>query len=86
MARTRMPLTDMLHRGVVYSLVGLSVYGVVMSVFVHRDTLKRGREIVAEREALGLPITAVKKEERSEELERTLAEQALDVFRKNKSS
>lgn len=39
----RLPLPDILHRGVVYSLAGLSVYAVVMSVFIHRDTMKRGR-------------------------------------------
>ncbi|KAF8911620.1 hypothetical protein CPB84DRAFT_1821033 [Gymnopilus junonius] len=55
----RLSLTDILHRGVVYSLAGLTVYGVVMSVVVHRDTLRRGRvgEYRTEREAMGLPIT-----------------------------
>jgi hypothetical protein len=38
-----LPVLDILHRGVVYSLVGLSVYGIAMSVSVHRDTLQRGR-------------------------------------------
>jgi len=78
---TRLPLSDILHRGVVYSLAGLSVYAVVMSVFIHQDTMQRGRDIIAEREALGLPTT-VKKEERTEEVEQTLAEQALAIFRK----
>jgi len=83
----RLSLTDILHRGVVYSLVGLSVYGVVMSVVIHRDTLKRGREIIAQREAMGLPITPPKnQEELSEEVEKTLSEQALNVFRKRKAS
>jgi len=77
----RLPLTDILHRGVVYSLAGLSVCAVVASVFIHRDTMQRGRDIIAEREALGLPTT-VKKEERTEEVEKTLAEQALAIFRK----
>jgi len=77
----RLPLSDILHRGVVFSLAGLSVYGVVMAVLVHRDTLQRGRDIIVEREALGLPTT-VKKEEHTEEVEQTLAEQALAIFRK----
>jgi len=77
----RLPLSDILHRGIVYSLAGLSVYAVVMSVFIHRDTMQRGREIITEREALGLPTT-VKKEELTEEVEQSLAEQALAIFRK----
>ncbi|KAF8161423.1 hypothetical protein B0H34DRAFT_700909 [Crassisporium funariophilum] len=78
----RLGITDILHRGVVYSLVGLSGYAVVMSVLIHRDTMKRGREVIAEREALGLPTTMVKKEERTEEVEKTLAEQAQAIFRR----
>ncbi|KAF9563015.1 hypothetical protein CPC08DRAFT_687142 [Agrocybe pediades] len=77
----RLPIADILHRGVVYSLVGLSVYGVVMSVLIHRDTLQRGREILKEREALGLPTTLPKKE-LSEEVEETLAQQATAIFKK----
>jgi Cytochrome oxidase c assembly len=38
-----LPVLDILHRGIVYSLVGLSVLGVGMGVAVHRDTLQRGR-------------------------------------------
>ena len=41
----RLPLADILHRGVVYSLVGLSVGCMVMAVFVHRDTMQRGRGV-----------------------------------------
>ncbi|KIM35324.1 hypothetical protein M413DRAFT_79490, partial [Hebeloma cylindrosporum] len=43
MSRPRLSFTDYLHRGIVYSLAGLSVYAVVMSFLVHRDTMKRGR-------------------------------------------
>jgi len=77
----RLPLSDILHRGVVYSLVGLTVSSAVMAVFVHLDTMQRGRDVIAEREALGLPTT-VKKKERTEEVEQTLAQQALAIFRK----
>ncbi|KAF8959933.1 hypothetical protein BDZ97DRAFT_1761087 [Flammula alnicola] len=83
----RLPLADILHRGVVYSLAALSVYGVVMSIMVHRDTMKRGREIMAEREALGLPTTPVEKQQVStEEVEKSLAEQAQAIFRKRGAS
>lgn len=43
MFRTKLPLLDILHRGVVYSLAGLTVWGIVMSVAVHRDTIQRGK-------------------------------------------
>ena len=39
----RMAMTDLLHRGVVTSLFGLTVYGIFVGVTIHRDTLKRGR-------------------------------------------
>jgi len=49
--KLRLSITDIIHRGVVYSLVGLSVWGVVMMGVVHRDTLRRGREALALKEA-----------------------------------
>ena len=45
MSRPRLSLADYLQRGIVYSLAGLSVYAVVMSFLVHRDTMKRGRGV-----------------------------------------
>jgi hypothetical protein len=39
----RMPVADVLHRGLVTSLFGLTLYGVFMGVAIHRDTLRRGR-------------------------------------------
>jgi hypothetical protein len=39
----RMPIADILHRGVVTSLFGLTVFGVFMGVAIHRETLKKGR-------------------------------------------
>lgn len=38
-----LPVLDILHRGIVYSLAGLTVCGMGMSIVVHRDTLQRGR-------------------------------------------
>lgn len=38
-----LPVLDILHRGVVLSLVGLSAYGIFASFAVHQDTLQRGR-------------------------------------------
>ncbi|KAF9816806.1 hypothetical protein IEO21_03886 [Rhodonia placenta] len=34
---------DILHRALVYSLAGLSVWGIVMMGVVHRETLQRGK-------------------------------------------
>ncbi|KJA28743.1 hypothetical protein HYPSUDRAFT_154778 [Hypholoma sublateritium FD-334 SS-4] len=82
----RLPLSDIVHRGVVYSLAALTVYGVVMSVLIHQDTMKRGREIIVEREAQGLPTTPVpKKQVNPEDVEKSLAEQAQAIFRKGKA-
>ncbi|KAI0785828.1 hypothetical protein C8Q75DRAFT_774704 [Abortiporus biennis] len=48
----KMPrIGDLLHRGLIYSLVGISVWAVVMTGVVHRDTLQRGQEALAVKEA-----------------------------------
>ncbi|KAF6761127.1 hypothetical protein DFP72DRAFT_804392, partial [Ephemerocybe angulata] len=39
----RLGVLDYLHRAVVYSCVGISIWGIGMGVAVHRDTLRRGR-------------------------------------------
>lgn len=41
----RLPLTDMIHRAIVYTLAGVTVYGGVMMVLVHRDTMQRGKGV-----------------------------------------
>lgn len=71
----KLSVLDILHRTVVYSLVGISVYGIGMGVVVHRDTLRRGREVLEERVALGLPTT-VMNDEVVEQKEKALAELA----------
>jgi Cytochrome oxidase c assembly len=43
MVRTRLSAADILHRGVVLSLVGVCVWGIGTGVLVHRDTLRMGR-------------------------------------------
>ncbi|KAF8870887.1 hypothetical protein BD779DRAFT_1454740 [Infundibulicybe gibba] len=40
-----LPALDILHRGVVWSLVSLSAYGIFLGASVHRDTMQRGRGI-----------------------------------------
>ncbi|KAI9512511.1 hypothetical protein F5148DRAFT_849695 [Russula earlei] len=44
MARTRLSVADILHRGVVLSLVGVCVWGIGTGILVHRDTVRMGRD------------------------------------------
>lgn len=39
----RLTITDILHRGVLFGLVGLGVGGIALGVQVHRETLKKGK-------------------------------------------
>lgn len=41
--KPRLPIGDILHRGIVYSLVGLSVWGIVTMGRVHFDKIRRGQ-------------------------------------------
>ena len=43
MVRTRLSGADILHRGVVLSLIGVCVWGIGTGILVHRDTLRMGR-------------------------------------------
>ncbi|KAI0257206.1 hypothetical protein BJV78DRAFT_1160957 [Lactifluus subvellereus] len=43
MARARLSVADVLHRGVVLSLIGVCVWGIGTGILVHRDTLRMGR-------------------------------------------
>jgi len=38
-----LPLLDILHRGVVYSLAGLTCWTIISSVAVHRETIQKGK-------------------------------------------
>lgn len=81
MVRTRLSVADILHRGVVLSLVGVCVWGIGTGILVHRDTLRMGREIIAQREAAGLPIDVVPEKKVQEANEQRWAEAAQAVFR-----
>ena len=39
----RLPIADILHRGIVTSLFGLTLYGIFLGVTIHRETLQKGR-------------------------------------------
>ncbi|TFK26336.1 hypothetical protein FA15DRAFT_616119 [Coprinopsis marcescibilis] len=73
---SRLSILDYLQRGVVYTCAALSVWGVGMGVAIHRDTLRRGREIIAQREAMGLSLEPPEKTVTEEQREQSLAELA----------
>jgi hypothetical protein len=39
----RLPIGDILHRGIVYTCIGTTFWGVYAAYQIHRDTLRRGR-------------------------------------------
>ncbi|KIK69041.1 hypothetical protein GYMLUDRAFT_35080, partial [Collybiopsis luxurians FD-317 M1] len=43
MPKPRLSILDILHRTVVYSLAGLTVWTAFSAVMVHRETLQKGR-------------------------------------------
>lgn len=86
MSRARLSVADVLHRGVVLSLVGVCVWGIGTGVLVHRDTLRMGREIIAQREAAGLPTDVVPEKKVQEANEQRWAEAAQAVLRGRGSS
>ncbi|KAJ4500407.1 hypothetical protein C8R41DRAFT_811314 [Lentinula lateritia] len=47
----RLSVLDIIHRTVVYSLAGLTAWTVVSAVMIHRETLQKGRDLVARMEA-----------------------------------
>ncbi|TFK65609.1 hypothetical protein BDN72DRAFT_845283 [Pluteus cervinus] len=70
-----LPLIDIAHRGLVYSLVGLSFYGLYIGYSAHEHTMQRGRELLARRE------TTVQLDKVQEEREIALAEAAQAALR-----
>ncbi|KAI0644938.1 hypothetical protein C8Q79DRAFT_912142 [Trametes meyenii] len=63
--RTRLAISDILHRGLVWSLLGVSVWGIVMIGVVHRNTMRAGRGALAQQEALA-KVETVKEDEKRE--------------------
>lgn len=47
----QVPIGDILHRGLLYTLVGITGWGIYMIGAVHMDTMRRGREALALKEA-----------------------------------
>ncbi|TBU40378.1 hypothetical protein BD309DRAFT_967584 [Dichomitus squalens] len=63
--RTRLSIGDILHRGVVWSLFGITVWGAVMIGVVHRNTLAAGRGALAKQQA-ETPAPQTSSEEQNE--------------------
>ncbi|KAI0087134.1 hypothetical protein BDY19DRAFT_956282 [Irpex rosettiformis] len=55
-----LPIGDILHRGLLYSLVGISGWGLYTMGAVHLDILKRGRGALAAHEAQNLSESEVR--------------------------
>lgn len=75
---SRLSILDYLQRGVVYSCVALSVYGVAMGISAHRHIVHKGREFMEKRE------TAARIQQQEELNEKTLAEAAQEAFSKSR--
>ncbi|KAH9856738.1 hypothetical protein C2E23DRAFT_721485 [Lenzites betulinus] len=89
--RPRLAVSDVLHRGLVWSLLGVSVWGIVMMGVVHRETLKAGRgahmQALARQEALGQTpqVAPSPKEDEQKEIDLAEAAQAALKGRSNRS-
>ncbi|KAI0686707.1 hypothetical protein BC835DRAFT_1420256 [Cytidiella melzeri] len=70
-----MPVADILHRGFLYTLVGISAWGIFSMGTVHMDTLRRGRG-AGEHHALALQETDNSHDREQAEREVALAEAA----------
>jgi len=79
----RMPITDIIHRGLVTSLFGLALYGTFLGVAIHRETLQRGREMLAQKEAESEDLR--RKDALDEIKEQALAEDAQAALRHPRS-
>jgi len=74
-----LPISDILHRGFVLSLVTLSAYGIFLGAAVHRETLEKGRQLMAKREEES------RRANEGELKEKFLAEAAQSAFRPNQT-
>lgn len=82
--RTRLTLADILHRTVVSGLAALSVYGLFLGYMVHKETLAKGQEIMAKREAEARERELAQAAE--EARERALAEAAQSALTRSRLS
>ncbi|KAL5521395.1 hypothetical protein ACEPAG_9321 [Sanghuangporus baumii] len=51
MPAMRMPVLDILHRTLLFGLVGFGALGILTGVQVHRGNLRRGKEMEKQKEA-----------------------------------
>ncbi|KAI6111942.1 hypothetical protein EDD16DRAFT_1605019 [Pisolithus croceorrhizus] len=84
--RPRLTLPDILHRTVVSGLAALTVYGLFLGYMVHRETLAKGRELLAKREAEAKERSSVATQVTDEAREQALAEAAAQSVLKSRSS
>ncbi|KZT03927.1 Acylphosphatase [Laetiporus sulphureus 93-53] len=80
--KPQLSIYDYLHRGVVYSLLGLTIWGVVTMGLVHRNTMQKGKEALALKEA----SVQQEQEQEDEENEIALAQAAQSVLTRGSKS
>jgi len=73
-------IADILHRTFVSGLAALSAYGLFLGYAVHRETLAKGREYMAVKEAEAKQREQANADEEAKEF--ALAEAAQAAFRK----
>jgi len=78
----RQRYVDLLHRGTILTLVGISAYGLFLGYSVHTHTLERGKAVMAELEKN--KIKDLQEVEKEEQWARVAAQEALAA--KSKSS
>ncbi|KAH9968629.1 hypothetical protein BC827DRAFT_1121449 [Russula dissimulans] len=83
MVRARLSVADILHRGVVLSLVGVCIWGIGTGIFVHRDTVRMGRgsHISSRFRSLPADKNLLREQKVQEANEQRWAEAAQAVFR-----
>lgn len=84
--RPRLTLPDILHRTVVSGLAALTAYGLFLGYMVHKETLAKGRALLAKREAEAKEQGPVATQVVDEVRERALAEAAARSVLKFKPS
>lgn len=83
--RPRLTLPDILHRTVVTGLAALAVYGVFLGYMVHNETLAKGQELMAKREAEAKERGSAATQVVDEAREQALAEAAQSALKSRSS-
>ncbi|KAI0278906.1 hypothetical protein BC826DRAFT_926525 [Russula brevipes] len=81
MVRARLSAADILHRGVVLSLVGVCIWGVGTGILVHRDTVIYSKPLHVALDTVGLTEVLLYEQKVEEANEQRWAQAAQAVLR-----